>query len=85
MLQEQRNDPTAPSAARRGHVPDTSGVDVLYLKNVLVKFLEIPPHELATRERLRPVLSLLLRLSPEEDARIDNSMKAAAPATGWLW
>ena len=66
-------------------VPDTEGIDVPYLKNVLVAFLEVPLCEPDKRARLRPVLTMLLKLSEEENSRLDSIINTQTPTTGWLW
>ncbi|KAK3245988.1 hypothetical protein CYMTET_44465 [Cymbomonas tetramitiformis] len=74
MVALEEPDPASPRAAAR----DT--VDLLYLKNVLVKYLEIPPVEQDKRERLLPVISMLLQFSPDELKRIRTSAVVTADA-----
>lgn len=51
-----------------------------YLKNVMFKFLSLDSNQTEQKQRLVPVLSTILKLSPEETAKL-NSLAAAEKAT----
>jgi hypothetical protein len=48
-----------------GSSPDKQ-VDLQYLRNVVVKYLSTPATEYTTRERLLPLIAVLLELKPQE-------------------
>jgi len=45
-----------------------------YLKNIVLRFLSLDDTNLDQKQRLVPVLSTVLRLSPEETAKLTTSL-----------
>ena len=72
--------PLSPSPIHMHQYTCSQAVDFLYLKNVLLRFLEIPPREVSTKSRLLPVLALLLKLSHDDELRVRDAIAQQAGA-----
>ena len=56
-----------------------------YLKNIVLKFLSLDSSQIEQRQRLVPVLSTVLRLSPDEIAKLDSIATANRTLTSSLF